>query len=280
MELTKKRVISSATVFFTALALIAHLSVSPLSAGEGSRLFISVDYAAMQSEEDENMLLVDVRSPVEFKRYRIPGSINIPFHFVKTKTHLKQRKIILVNRGFSTRYLVDGANTLNQMGFDAKILQGGLYAWMQSGLAFEGDAFAGKSLSRVSPRQALREHATGSVVPVDITGDTSDRHQLKASRKIFEDTLYLDPTDKDFAERLGRLKTEHPSGAVLFFNQNGTGYEAVRRQIESAGIQAVFFLKGGLSACNTHMDATRRAKAPKSERTISIDQISCNSCND
>ena len=40
-------------------------------------------------------MIVDVREPAEFRRVRIPGSINLPVRSVISRDYLKSRKLLL-----------------------------------------------------------------------------------------------------------------------------------------------------------------------------------------
>lgn len=272
--------ISAAIWLFIVFAAAFHLGAASVSAGRDPALFISPEYAGMHTAGRANMLLVDVRSGKGFETLRIPGSISIPLHFVKSKNHLKQKRIVLVGRGFSNRRLLQACRKLNDQGFDARVLRGGLNAWVQSGLSYEGGAFAAKALSRILPREALREGTGPDVLPVDISEVVSPGRAAPASWSVFENAVHSGATGKDFADFLARYKTDRPVRPLLFFNQDGTGYESVRRQVAFAGIQNAFFLEGGLDACKSYISGRQRAETPKSERTLSINRISCINCSE
>ncbi len=253
------------------------MSVSSSHAGHASGLFVSPQHAADRFGDDPEMLFVDIRSQSDFESIRIPGSINIPLHFIKARDHLKQRTIVLVDRGFSTSHMVRACRHLNQMDFEARILSGGLNAWTQNELPVAGNPFEARALSMVSPADVYPETSTGRFLPVDVSGSFRAKPE---SDDLFEDILLLDATEADFANHIARYRIDHPRRAILFFNQDGSGYETIRRQVQSAGIRNAFFLEGGLDALNRHVSNQRRAGGKKSRRTISVNRISCISCND
>lgn len=253
------------------------MSASSSHAGHASGLFVSPQHAADRFGNDPEMLFVDIRSRSDFESIRIPGSINIPLHFIKVRDHLKQRTIILVDRGFSTGHMVRACRDLNQMDFEVRILSGGLNAWTQNELPVAGNPFGARALSMVSPADVYPETSTGRFLPVDVSGFSRAKPE---SADLFEDTLFLDATEADFATHVARYRIDHPRNAILFINQDGRGYETIRRQVQSAGIRNAFFLEGGLDAWNRHVSNQRRAGGKKSRRTISVNRISCISCND
>ncbi len=262
-------------LFFAVLPAL--MPISALHAGQVAGLFVTPRNAAAISGDDRRALLVDVRSHSDFESIHIPGSIHVPLHFVKTRDHLKHRTIVLVDRGFSTRHLVRACIALNKSGFDVRILAGGLNAWVQNDLSVTGDPFEARAISRVSPADVFQELPAGTFLPVDISG-TRDR----AGAGIpFNDALDLDATSEDFIRDLARHASDDSRHAILFFNRAGTGYESVYRKAMSAGVPgAFFFLEGGLEAWNSYREHQRRANAPKSRHTISINRISCSNCND
>ena len=82
---------------------------------------------------------MDIRSPEEFERLRIPGSINVALYAVKTKAYLKAQPFVLVGAGFEWRDLETESKCLHQSGFKPSILCGGLVAWQSQGGLLEGD---------------------------------------------------------------------------------------------------------------------------------------------
>jgi phage shock protein E len=83
-------------------------------------------------EQNQKILMVDVRTPEEFSLQHIPNSINIPLRFLKkeiTKFSLDSLIIILCLKG--AQRSIDGAKTATKKGFRAQHLCGGTKAWFQ-----------------------------------------------------------------------------------------------------------------------------------------------------
>ena len=90
-------------------------------------LFISVESVLQQLKEKQHIVLVDVRDANDFEKFRIPGSLNIPFFALKTKTFLKKKSLVMINEGFSYSRLEQGCLRLRNAGFaSVSILDGGL----------------------------------------------------------------------------------------------------------------------------------------------------------
>ena len=80
-------------------------------------------------KNNENIFLLDVRTPEEFEEYRIAGSINIPINDLEERIDEipKDKEIITIcehgNRSLRAAYV------LNKNGYKALSLTGGMEAW-------------------------------------------------------------------------------------------------------------------------------------------------------
>jgi CRP-like cAMP-binding protein len=71
---------------------------------------------------------LDVRLPSEFETFRLPGAINVPLYFIRLKMKqldVNQRYVVVCDTG---RRSSAGAFILNERGYDAIVLDGGLIA--------------------------------------------------------------------------------------------------------------------------------------------------------
>ena len=82
-------------------------------------------------------LLVDIRSPDEFRREHVPGSLNIPQQVLAT-TPLPARALIFTCRS-GGRTAACSAEIARTAGEEALILNGGLAAWKAAGGAIRID---------------------------------------------------------------------------------------------------------------------------------------------
>ena len=99
--------------------------------------FISVAKVKQQLKS-KNMILVDIRNAEQFSSYRIPQSINIKAKQLSSKAFLKNKSVVLVNKGFSVAKMENLYKKLLAVGFNQiSILDGGLNAWRQAGEKLE-----------------------------------------------------------------------------------------------------------------------------------------------
>jgi rhodanese-related sulfurtransferase len=80
------------------------------------------------------LVLIDVRSPIEFETEHIEGSINIPLRVLDSRSEevSKKGQIVVICR--SGKRAERGAYTLMGRGFQPKVLEGGMVAWRTAGL--------------------------------------------------------------------------------------------------------------------------------------------------
>lgn len=81
-----------------------------------------------------DMVLLDVRSPIEFETEHIPNSINVPLNELESRCEEVPRQGQLVVICRSGKRAERGAYTLLGKGFQPKVLDGGLVAWRKAGL--------------------------------------------------------------------------------------------------------------------------------------------------
>ncbi|MBL0188101.1 MAG: rhodanese-like domain-containing protein [Candidatus Obscuribacter sp.] len=90
--------------------------------------------AAVDVAAQAGLVLVDVRSPIEFETEHIAGSINVPLEALDSCCDEVSRNGQLVVICRSGKRAERGAYTLMGRGFQPKVLEGGMVAWRQAGL--------------------------------------------------------------------------------------------------------------------------------------------------
>jgi rhodanese-related sulfurtransferase len=84
-------------------------------------------------DEDKDELLVDVRTPVEFKGGHINEAENIPLeHIVEAADRLKDVGTVYINCGSGVRSC-QAAEKLESCGVNVVNLEGGISAWLRDG---------------------------------------------------------------------------------------------------------------------------------------------------
>ncbi|MBW1879606.1 MAG: rhodanese-like domain-containing protein [Deltaproteobacteria bacterium] len=84
-------------------------------------------------------LILDVRTPREFRRGHVPGAVNLPMsalpnHLGDLEPHRAQTIYVICESGHRS---ARAAGMLGELGFDAVDVLGGTGAWRRSGLPIE-----------------------------------------------------------------------------------------------------------------------------------------------
>ncbi|MFH0725597.1 MAG: rhodanese-like domain-containing protein [Pseudomonadota bacterium] len=248
----------------------------------------------------ERMILVDIRTPENFNKFKIPGAVNIPLSFLKTKSFLRTAPVVLVNEGYSYGETAAEVALLKEKGVDVKILEGGLRAWKQKGGPIVGDPFAQKDLNKMPAQVFFQEKNLVNWLVVDMGEKRSDE-----SEEIIPRRVQLSPDEKNqklpgLIQALNTgttaLKAYHqsfksPDGAdleslvqntallfVLILNEKGEGYDLLENSIPEMHREKIFFLEGGLDAYRRFVALHRLATRPKRERVKITGE--CKSCDE
>ncbi len=237
-----------------------------------SDIFISPDYAALQlKKKNYEYQIVDIRQEQEFKKIHIPGSINIPLHFIKTKRYLKKKTIIIADKGFYYRQIKEECKKLKKLNFNVQILNGGLNTWLTKKLPIKGDVFSKEEFFLIDPRKVYQEQSIHPILFVDSS-------EKKPQSYSFENVILLKPKKEQSFKKITKFIKANPNGSILVFNNFGEDYNEIRNQMLSKKINNLFFLKGGLNAYNKYLHNLELAKAPKQERLKTIQK--CRDCGE
>jgi len=192
-----------------------------------------------------DLIVVDIRPEKEFNLYNIPGSVNMPPFAVKTRTYWKDKKILLVNDGYSYRKLDSLCADLRKSGFNqVSVLDGGVTAWRKN-IAPSRNAPPGGRLETITPARLLPEAAYRHWKVLDLTEEAS---RLGGDEKHLEVTRI----EKSIQEKIRKLSSGKPadraSGLVLVVTGDGKAYPKLARTIDKYIQVPVFYLKGGVKA--------------------------------
>jgi rhodanese-related sulfurtransferase len=195
------------------------------------------------------LLIVDTRSEPEFERYRIPGSMNIPAAFVKTKAFLRGHAFVLANAGQTSAALEETCEALRAAGFkQAAVLRGGLSGWKKAQGVVEGDLLAQRELDRMQPVEYAEEGAYGDWLVASVA-DLPAQELTKFFPKAMplpnakDDTKFITDLDAAMIKRARKgldLK-------VLIVDDDGSRIERLESRLPAALAGQVFFLEGGVA---------------------------------
>lgn len=196
-----------------------------------------------------DLLLVDTRHPGDFEQYRLPGALNIPLSFVKTKAFLKQKSFVLVNEGRSSSALETACKELRAAGFKhAAVLRAGLVGWRGAKGAIDGDLLAQRNLTRLRPVELAEEAGYDDWVVLSVA--TTPAVELK---RFLPQAIPL--TAKDDGLLAGAAKSalaKHSRKGiepkVLIVDEDGSRAERIEVALQGKLAQPVFVLEGGLAA--------------------------------
>jgi rhodanese-related sulfurtransferase len=211
-------------------------------------LLISVESILQKIKEKQKIILADVRRKEEFTKFRIPSSINIPLFAIKTKPFLKFGLLVLINEGYNYRGLEQECKHLRQAGFNAWILNGGLYYWKQKGAPIHGNGLSQSTLNKIPPDVFFLEKDYDNWLLVDV----SRRKNLQTG-SIFPESIYLpyENNEEKFLSSIKKILRNHKDKSFfmpLIFNQKGEKYYKIEKVFQKTCFKNVFFLQGGLEA--------------------------------
>jgi rhodanese-related sulfurtransferase len=241
-------------------------------------LLVEVRSVLGRLEKGDPLVLVDVRSPEAFERLRIPGSLNIPLKFIRTKPFLKTTPVVLVNQGFGLQPLSWECERLKSAGFAVSVLKGGLCAWHRAGGPLEGDLGTAAEFSRVTPQDAYLEKDAPFRLVVDVSGVRS-----QTSREEFPDAVHV-PLEGDPADVLERLQAAlglNPEWGLLgplVISESGLECDRMEQALRQGGFKHVFFLTGGIAAYRRYLTDLSRLWSPRESRVKTI--TPCPTCGD
>lgn len=203
----------------------------------------------MARASDARPLFVDVRDSIAFEQFRIPGSLNVPLHAIKTKRFLKSHALVLVNEGRSPSELQAACNELKKDGFgNVAVLSGGLKAWRASGGALEGEIFPQDKLDLIPPAQLFEEAAYDDwlILSVAAVNKTELRKWLPHAEPLgraYQKKMMLASRVKAVAASrkmpVARLN-------VVIVDDDGSQREKINAITDRQKLKNVFYLEGGL----------------------------------
>ena len=238
-----------------------------------TRFLITARQLAQKLKSDGTLTIVDVRPSREYARARIPGSLNMPLHFIRTKAFLKKAPFVLVYADMAYRKLEIACRRLRESGFKPLILNGGLGAWVASGGEIAGDLFAAKRFNRIRPEVFHLEKDLDHRLVVDLSGREEETGSLPP------DTLKVTGNDSrttDVIKKLKAMQAEDPYLLVMVLNKNGEDYARIDKTLHENGLLNASYLAGGIAAYESYLEDLALSWQPRASRIVSSDK--CGPC--
>jgi len=217
-------------------------------------LSVTVESVLKKLQEGEEIILVDIRKRSSFEKFWIPGSLNIPLFSVKTKKLFKLKSLILINEGYNYTHLEKECQALRAAGFQASILDGGVYKWKQKDGPLEGDIFAQKELNKIPPEIFWLEKNYRNWIFIDIS-----RSEERQSDYLIPQKIHIPFVDEpeQFISKLRAIIdncADNPYTSVLIFNKNGQYNEKIEKFIQKIQNEDVFYLKSGFEGYRAFLE--------------------------
>jgi rhodanese-related sulfurtransferase len=231
-------------------------------------LVVSAESLIPKAQNGTRLLIIDIRSAPDYAALHIPGAMNIPLHFIKTKPHFKSAPMVLVDQGLSSQRLSPACRELRTLGFDARILDGGMHAWSNCGGPMVGDPVRQMAYDRISPADFFLEKNDPGHIVCDVSATRSP-----ASVQLMPFAVHLPLAGSPDSQRIRLEKfkaarARHGAAALLVVNANGEGYPNFRSAFARAGLKNAFYLDGGIETYGEYLEGLAQSWRPRSERVV------------
>jgi rhodanese-related sulfurtransferase len=218
-------------------------------------------------DQSASVVRVDVRSPDDFEKARIPNTLNIPLHAVKSKQFLKNLTFVLINAGENYRTLEEEAIKLKSLGFfNVKILAGGMSAWRDAGGRIDGDPVILSQLNEISPRD----------FNIDSSYDDWILINTSSLKPVAKDSIFSQATHIPFNNNQEKFvnqvqstifpRDDNPLPFVLILNSNGD-YGHIKYALRDAELTNIFYLSGGIEAYRDFLEKQVMLLNPGGKKT-------------
>jgi rhodanese-related sulfurtransferase len=204
---------------------------------------------AMALYRKGSLFIVDVRRAADFERYRIPGAMNIPVSFVKTKAFLKAQPFVLVDANPGSGELESACQQLRETGFkQAAVLRGGLMGWRGAAGAIEGDLLAQRELNRMAPAEYAEEGGYADWLVVSV----ASAPQGELTKFLPKAVALPRPADDasfaaDLKSAIAKRTRKGTELNVLVVDDDGRRIEKLESLVPIGLANPVMFLEGGLA---------------------------------
>ena len=244
----------------------------------GTELAISAPALLERVKAGQPLYLVDVRRPSDFTALHIPGAMNMALAFVKTKSQLKDRPLVVIDRGLSFQRLAPACRTLRRLGFEVRILDGGMAAWSRCHGPVVGYPAAQIDYSFISPADFFLEKDDPRRVVCDVSTGRGPEARTLMPYAIH---LPLVAGGREWAGRIQRFKAARfgrPDTALIVVDAYGSTYADLAAAFEHAGVKNVFFLTGGRRAYEKYLEGLTRSWQPQKDRRLVVNP--CRKCSE
>lgn len=220
----------------------ASLSTSGQPKEHAQACLVKVD-STIDALANRRVSIIDTRKASEFDKYRIPGSLNIQPHALKTKAFLKSHGFVLIDESHTSAELERVCADLKRNGYaKASVMQGGLFLWKARGGMLEGDTIAAaRALSTVRPAELMQEQPHKDWLIIDVS------NRKNADFKKYFPMAVSIPWSRDRKNEKPLLAAMNSAGnkRILVVDETGESYAWIEGQVGTQR-KDVLYLEGGL----------------------------------
>ncbi len=198
-------------------------------------------------------VFIDVRRSTDFKKYHIPGSLNLPGKKIITKQQWKRKSIVLINRGDSYAMIDQLCLDLTQADFKKVfVLEGGIRSWQAQGGKLLGTSPESIEIAAISPQDFFSESAYNHWLLV-----TSDAEILNLYTDLRHQYIVISPEEKNAALLLKNKystfkESINNSPFILIIEDESHRRDSLLKIAqEISGLS--FYLGGGATALQVHL---------------------------
>jgi rhodanese-related sulfurtransferase len=229
------------------------------------------DLEGMLAHQDTKTTIIDVRNRQRYNCYHLEGALNIAPRFIKDKTFLKDRDVILVDDGFNPCPALNLVRDLKKHGFkQVMVLAGGMDFWESSGRRVAGAGRSYGSYHAMLPMELQLAIACKEIFPiiVDLTDDKSGtKLELTGTVKI----ACAKGSEKQIISRIKNMQIEYGADdawkrPVVLIDRDGTTSQGLVPSARAEGMHNVYFLKDGLSGWDNFNKEQRAPKILKKQK--------------
>lgn len=215
---------------------------------------------------------VDIRSEQLFADAHIPDSMPIPLYFLKTKTYLKAKSLVIVGSGAEAPMLETACRELSGLGFDrVSLLEGGMNSWRRAGGNVAGALIGSDEWSKITPFEFERDKRKSLWTAFLFTPVEKAAEETTSRFEIVSPDL-----DKSARQISDLIKARAVKGyaAIVVANEDGIYRNEFRNRSEqivkeSASRFSLFYLEGGVRALKEFRDLNK-AKQRRSTATFTL----------
>lgn len=216
----------------------------------------------MQGQK-HGMVLIDIRSPSQYSKIHITGSLNIPAHFIKTKAFLDGKVIVLIDSGKNTQFLERQCRELINDGFNAFILDGGIAGLAKNEGPLPLQSFGPVDFSAMTPETFYKEKNYDHYLIIDTSKTRSD-----LSKEVIPYAVHIPLPSKNASDKKKVMEHIKANTVVIALNTDGTAYQSLKKQFETWQVKPVYYLEGGAQAYAEYLKNVTRSLRPESERRV------------